>query len=140
MTQIEAFNIMRTFENEMGEDFIEQNESIVDAKCMLFWMRERGYLEHGGLDKYNAYLETINLQTVLYEKYFSLLKGTCHDANNVALKCLEVLAEFMCTSKTYTSRLEHIANIHLNCNIDDFSHELYEIKKLSLEDLKNGSY
>jgi hypothetical protein len=139
MKQVEAYNIMRTFEMEMEEDFVDQNEMIVKPGCLMFWMLGKGYISGDDIDKFAEHNDLINLQTVLYEEDFSLMKGLCHGSLIVCLKCLEILSEIMCSCRKYQERLISVAEEHLGGSIDDFSEEFESIKAKSLGGILDGS-
>lgn len=113
MDKKHIYKLIRNFEFEAGEDFIDQNEHIVNAKCILFWMFGKGYING---DKIKIYGEDpnqnfIGLTDVLkgYEAPYSLFPyGECEE--DCHFKAMEILAEFISECEMYQNRLMKIMN------------------------------
>lgn len=102
------YKLIRNFEFEVGESFVDQNESIVDDKCMMFWMLGRGYIHPEQIDSY-VHTKFTELNNILcgYDDAFALFpfgeaSEECH------FKAMLVLAEFISGIEIYQNRLAKI--------------------------------
>ena len=112
MDKKHIYKLIRNFEFEAGESFTDQNESIVNDRCLMFWMLGRGYINGTKIDAY-AKASFTELNNVLcgYEQEFSLFpygetEEECH------FKSMEILSELIAESKIYQDRLLKIMNEH----------------------------
>lgn len=120
------YKLIRNFEYEAGEDFVDQNESIVNERCMLFWMLGKGYISGEQISMYaKDSRKLIDLNDILsaYEVPFALLPMGSQE-EDAHSKSMEVLAELISEVPHYQERLLKIVNKH-----EEFtSYEKYDEK------------
>jgi len=140
MDKRKIFNLISHFETEMGEDFIDQNESIIKESCLVFWLLGKGYLNKHQVDIWSTIGKCdVGLNSLLggYQDDYSLFphgegEEECYTKRN------EILAELISELSIYESRLMDIMN-EFNCMenfIDGQYDECYEkISKITAEEL-----
>ncbi len=112
LTKKHIYKLIRNFEFEAGEDFVDQNESIVNERCMLFWMFGKGYITGKQITMYakdSSPLVDLNDILTAYEVPFALFPmGQCEE--DAHFKAMEVLAELISEVPHYQERLLEIVN------------------------------
>lgn len=108
MDKKHIYKLIRNFEYEMGESFTDQNESIVNDKCLMFWMLGKGYIDGSKIVAYTkARFTELNNVLCGYENEFALFPyGQCEEECH--FKAMEILAEFISEVQIYQDRLKEI--------------------------------
>jgi hypothetical protein len=128
--------MIRSIEYGMGEDFIDQNESIVRPEMLMFWLIGKGLMKKESI---NAMLSNgmFNLQSVFYDENYSLMPNRCPSEEFVSFKSIELLAEFMSGVDIYEQRLIDILKEHnykiLDCK--EFDEEYERTCNISLQEV-----
>ncbi len=144
MDKKSIYKLIRNFELEMGEDFIDQNESIINEKCLMFWMLGKGFISGKNIDSYcepnNNFID-LNDMLCGSEQYYALFpNGQCEE--DCHLKAMEILSELISEVEFYQKRLMDIIKEHqldITCPLRhaDLDKEYTYTTSLSINDLNN---
>lgn len=128
-----VYKLIRNFEYEAGENFVDQNESIVNERCMLFWMLGKGYITGEQITMYaedSSKLIDLNYILNACEVPFALFPMG-NQEEETHFKSMEVLAEIISEVPHYQERLLEIVN--------EWEYTSYEDKDEKLEKEYNES-
>lgn len=91
-----VYSIIRQWEREAGEDFIDSNECFIDGKEILDWMLEKGIVDK---EKYDHIIENNEtwIQDLLLGYETGLLNGECSFPSND--KAYQIISEYISESK-----------------------------------------
>lgn len=116
MNKEEMLKIIKDWEDEAGESFIDYFESNIKPITFMWWCKGKGYLDKYKMD---LWIESYNNKTLEatcanyyisgYDVLFSIFPQTSEDDDEnykQEEKGLEVLAEFLTESDLYINRVK----------------------------------
>ena len=151
MNKKEIYCLIRYFELEEGEDFFDQNETIIQPYQLIFWLLGKNYITSKQFNMaVKEKLLGINEIFTGYEKEYAIFPNG--EAKEIPEKYkYYIIAELMQDCEVYQHRLKEILEEHNLVTSaskipnkqwheykDIVNEEYKELNKLTIEDIKKG--